>query len=116
MAVPNMTGDFNLTAAGIDAAVKYVSPGVYALGYVAGNTFYVDRVGRSDDDVNRRLHDYEGQYLHFRFAYCNSVRAAFDAECELWHAYGGVNNPLHPARPAGKDWPCPRCSAFNKAY
>lgn len=111
-----MTGNFNLSAAGIDAAVQYASPGVYMLGYVSGGTFYVNRVGRSDVNLNSRLHDYEGQYQHFQYAYCNSVRAAFDAECELWHQYGGANNPLHPARPEGKDWPCPRCTTFNKAW
>jgi len=113
MALPTMTGDFNLTAAGIDAAVTQVSAGVYLLGYVSGNAFHVQRVGRSDEDLNGRLHDYEGQYQHFKYAYCSSVRAAFDAECELWHAYGGSNNPLHPARPAGKNWPCPRTSCTH---
>lgn len=114
MASPSMSGPFALTKDGIDNAVTQTSAGVYALGYTSGNTYYIQRVGRSDDDLNRRLHDYEGQYTQFKAAYCSSSLAAFNAECELWHDYAGDNNPLHPARPAGKDWKCPRCKTFDK--
>jgi len=113
MASPTLSGPYALSKDGINNAVKSTSAGVYALGYTSGNTFYVQRVGRSDDDVNDRLHDYEGQYVQFKFAYCSSSFAAFSAECELWHDFGGDNNPLHPARPAGQTWKCPRCKNFG---
>jgi hypothetical protein len=113
MGVPPLNGPHDLTRNGIDRAVIHVSAGAYALGYSNAGTFYIQRVGRSDVHVNKRLHDYEGQYREFKFTYCASSYAAFQAECELWHAYGGTNNPLHPARPAGTNWKCPRCSTFD---
>jgi hypothetical protein len=115
MAAPSLSGPFTLDKNGINNAVTQTSAGVYALGYTGGSTFYIQRVGRSDDDLNRRLHDYEGQYQQFKAAYCSGSLVAFNAECELWHDFAGSNNPLHPARPAGKDWKCPRCTTFNKS-
>jgi hypothetical protein len=109
----NLDGPFALTKNGINSTVTSTSAGVYALGYTNGNNYYIQRVGRSDDDLNRRLHDYEGQYQEFKAAYCSSSLSAFNAECDLWHDFGGSNNPLHPARPAGKEWKCPRCNTFN---
>jgi hypothetical protein len=47
-----------LTHAGIDAAVTATSAGTYALGYLDGAELRVFYVGRSDDDLNRRLHDW----------------------------------------------------------
>jgi hypothetical protein len=114
MAAPSLSGPFSLTRNGIDKAVTQTFAGVYALGYTSGDTYYIQRVGRSDDHVNRRLHDYEGQYNQFKATYCSGSFAAFNAECELWHDFGGTNNPLHPARPANKDWKCPRCKTFDK--
>ena len=102
-----MYGDYAVTAKGIDAVVAAGSPGVYLLGTVSGNTFSVERTGRSDEDLNRRLHDYEGQYNHFKFAYCVNAEQAFYAECELWHAYADKSKQIHPARPAGKTYNCP---------
>jgi hypothetical protein len=45
-----------LTDARIDEAVTQVSPGNYALGYVDDGTFVAFYLGRSDSDVNDRLH------------------------------------------------------------
>jgi hypothetical protein len=107
LATPTLSGPFPLTKIGIDSTVTKTSPGVYALGKTVGNTFYISRVGRSDANLNKRLHDYEGQYAQFKALYYDSPRAAFQAECQLWHAYGGNNNPLHPDRPQGTNWTCP---------
>ena len=114
MALPSLSGPFNLSKDGINSAVKSTLPGYYALGYVSANTFYIQRVGRSDADLNKRLHDYEGQYLQFKCGYAASQYQAFLAECELWHEYGNrTTNPLHPDRPNGTDWKCPRCKNFG---
>ena len=107
MALPKMTGNFDLTKDGINKAVTYVSPGAYNLEYAKDGTFYVERVGCSDVNLNGRLHDYEGQYKQFQYAYADNAEQAFYMECELWHAYGGSNNPLHPARPANTNYKCP---------
>ena len=107
MSVPQMDRNYLLTQDGINQAVTYISAGVYDLGYVQNGTFYVQGGGRSDDHLNRRLHDYEGQFKHFQYAYAPSAEQAFYMECELWHAYGGTNNPNRPARPAGTNLRCP---------
>jgi hypothetical protein len=49
-----------LTDKNIDEAVGRTSPGSYALGYLDGGTFVVFYVGRSDSDVNARLHSWIG--------------------------------------------------------
>jgi hypothetical protein len=101
--------------ASIDAAVKYRSPGVYALGYIApSGTFMIQRVGRSDVDLAARLKsdEYKGKFNHFKAAYSVNADAAFHDECELYHKYGGTNNPNHPARPAGKNHKCNHCNLF----
>jgi hypothetical protein len=114
VALPNLSGPYALTNDGIDSAVKQTSAGAYALGYLQGNTYYIQRVGRSDVDLNKRLHDYVGDYKQFKAAYSSSPYQAFLAECELWHEYGNrTSNPLHPDRPNGTDWKCPRCKNFG---
>jgi len=108
MASPQLSGVNALTHDGINNAVKQISPRVYALGETINNTFYISRVGRSDGDLNKRLHDYVGQYKQFKASYMPTAQAAFLAECELWHDFRGAANPIHPARPAGTTWQCPR--------
>lgn len=108
MATPFLAGPYPLTDNGVNSAVTTTSAGVYALGRLINGIFQIGYVGRSDDDVNRRLHDHvKLPDPEFRFAYCGSAQAAFLAECELWHAYGGVRNPIHPARPKGAYYKCP---------
>jgi len=114
VAVPTLSGPFALTKSGIDSAVTQSSAGVYALGRTSGNTYYISRVGRSDVNLNGRLHDYEGQYAQFKAAYSSSPYQAFLGECELWHEYGNTtSNPLHPDRPKDANWKCPRCKVFG---
>jgi len=57
MASTGLRGPFPLTDHGIIDNVTKTSPGAYALGKTRYATYYIGRVGRSDDDVNRRLHD-----------------------------------------------------------
>jgi len=107
MAIPAMNGDYAVTKKGIDDAVKMIKPGVYLLGAIQGDKFIVERTGRSDKNLNGRLNDYEGQYQHFKFAYCSNAEQAFYAECELWHAYANKNVQIHPDRPEGTKYLCP---------
>ena len=60
MASLEMGGCHPLDEAKIDEAVSRVSPGNYALGYVDDGTFVASYVGRSDSDVNDRLHSWIG--------------------------------------------------------
>jgi len=111
----NLSGPYIFDSKTIDAVVTKKSPGVYALGYTLNNVFQVERVGRSDFDLNARLKsdEYAGKYQQFKGWYYPTADAAFHAECELWHTYGHPSrNPNHPARPAGKNHKCNHCKLF----
>ena len=100
----------------IDRVVTKTSAGAYALGRVSDNTFYISYVGRSDDGINDRLKDWVGKYSNFKFGYYDSPKAAFEKECNLYHDFGGkekLDNDIHPQRPEGSDWQCPRCNVFE---
>jgi hypothetical protein len=110
MALP-LEGPFAFNDMTIDAKVTLQIPGVYLLGYKLNNVFQVQRVGRSDDNLNSRLKssEYRGLFREFKACYCSSDEEAFHSECELWHAYGGTLNPNHPAMPKGKFIVCRLC-------
>jgi hypothetical protein len=107
-----MADFYVLTPAGVDAYVTLTSPGVYALDRTTNPGFTTNYVGRADDDVARRLkaHASEGRYKYFQFEYCSSAKAAFERECQLYHIYPGLDNIVHPARPAGTTYSCPIAS------
>jgi hypothetical protein len=113
MGSPNLSGLHSLSDSTINNEVTRVSPGVYALDATTAGGFTVSYVGRSDTDVNSRLHDWIGEYRYFKFAYCSSAKDAFEAECELYHDYNPPDNKVHPARPYNSGWKCPRCRKFD---
>src|SRR5260221_10165375 len=106
-----LRGPWQLAVGNIDMAVSKTSPGAYALGHSDGSTFYISYVGRSDGNVNKRLKDHVGKYQHFKYEYFPSPKAAFDKECELFHAFGetALDNKVHPDRPENSGWKCPFC-------
>jgi hypothetical protein len=64
-----MSGSYPLTTEAIDARVTRTAPGNYALGYLDGDTFMVFYVGRSESDLNHRLHQWVGApHVDDRFA------------------------------------------------
>ena len=113
----DMHGSYDLTKVGVNNAVTRVSPGNYGLGYLNGETFIVEYVGRSDADVNGRLHDWVGtKYKRFKYSYASSAKAAFEKECQNYHDFGGsgsLDNDAHPDRPNGTNWGCPVCNIFD---
>ncbi len=113
MASSGLRGPFPLTHQGINDNVNKTFPGTYTLGKIKIPTYYIARVGRSDDDVNRRLHDYIGDYEQFKFEYYPSPKAAFDKECLLYHDFKPPDNKIHPDRPSGTNWKCPVCDHFH---
>lgn len=119
MAKTGLRGPYSLDKNTIDRVVARRSPGAYALGKQKGDSFYVSYVGRSDQDVHERLQDWVGHYAVFKFEYYPTAQAAYEKECLLWHDFGGdrgtLNNEVHPARPRGTGWQCPRCDAFRLA-
>ena len=116
MASLGMSGPYELTKEKIDSVVTRTSPGNYALGRKKNDTFYVNYVGRSDDDVKSRLKDWVGKYKHFKCSYATSAKSAFEKECRNYHDFGGkekLDNDVHPQRPSGKDWKCPKCTIYD---
>jgi hypothetical protein len=115
--MPNsgLRGPFSLTSAGIDSEVTRTSAGAYALGKTDDqNVFHIHYVGRADSDVATRLKAHVPKwYPQFKFEYYPSAKAAFEKECNLFHDFGPGDNEVHPARPQGASWTCPRCTALD---
>ena len=104
---------FYLSNERIDEKVTRTSPGVYTLDVKEGS-YKVCYVGRSDDDLNERLKDWvESTYSFFQFDYATSPKNAFEKECEIYHDKKPPDNKIHPGRPNGTDWKCPRCDIFK---
>lgn len=117
MANTGLKGPYELTDKSINENVTLTSAGAYALGESRNGTFYVSYVGRSDDDVNDRLHDWAGKYETFKFDYFDLPKAAFEKECRLYHDFGGsegkLDNKEHPDRPDNSSWQCSVCNIFK---
>ena len=103
----------------IEKNVSKTSAGNYALGRTEGSTFYVLYVGRSDTDVKSRLLSWAAEktkYTKFKFSYADTIKEAFEKECQNYHDFGEsekLDNDIHPDRPKGTDWKCRRCNIFN---
>ncbi|MBE9566092.1 MAG: hypothetical protein IMF16_05030 [Proteobacteria bacterium] len=111
MASTGLFGPFSLTDEQINAHVG-TAIGAYALGPVdtSDGKFIVSYVGRSDHNLNKRLHDWIGSYSQFKYGHFKTKKAAFEKECRMYHDFGGKNrldNKAHPDRPAGTSYPCP---------
>jgi hypothetical protein len=118
--VSGLRGSFELDEKTLNQEVAKISPGTFTLGYKKDGTYYVKFVGRSDTDVRAQLKQYIGQYDRFKFGFFNSPQAAFDKECELYHALGGsegkIDNKNHPETLQGATRSCPRCSVGNSQH
>lgn len=115
MASLNMNGPFDLTVEKIDEEIIKTSAGNYALGYMKEDTFIVQYVGRADKDLNKRLKDWVGKYIKFKYSYASSPKDAFEKECKNYHDFGEnkLDNKIHPDRPDGSSWECPVCDIFD---
>lgn len=107
MAELGLYGPFPFTDDGVDANIRSTAPGAYALGKSSGGVFYISYVGRSDTDLNGRLHEHVGKYTHFKAAFFETPKDAFEKECNLYHDFGPPDNSVHPARPQGTNYRCP---------
>ena len=108
-----LRGPFPLTEDGIDKNVKLIAPGTYVLGESDQGDFDIYYVGRSDKDVNRRLHKHEDANFEFMYEYYPSPKAAYFTECRLYHKYDPPANRKHPDRPDGTKLRCPVCGEPN---
>jgi CheY-like chemotaxis protein len=107
-----LQGPFVLTDEVVDAEVVPRRAGAFALGAADSSTFRVARVGRSDASINNQLHVYVGVYRSFSYLYSSTAQEAFEAECDLYHDFEPLDNVVHPSRPRGTEWKCPRCMLF----
>lgn len=119
--MPNtgLYGPYVLSSEKIDEVVTKTSAGVYVLTREdSSDSFTVNYVGRSDSDLNGRLKKWVGVngYKRFKFGYFDSAKAAFEKECSVYHDFSGLNNEIHPQRPAGTNWQCPSCNVFQSAW
>jgi hypothetical protein len=113
MANTGLLGPHRLSFDAIEAAIVDGSPGVFALGRIdSGGKFCVNHVGRADADIKVRLRDFIGSDSLFKYDYYRSAEAAFRKECELFHDVRPPRNLVHPGRPKGTSWECPRCRIF----
>jgi hypothetical protein len=109
-----LRGPYSLTDNVIDQEVPQTSPGAFALDNSEdGVRFHATYVGRSDCDVNNQLHVHVGTYKRFKYKYSSSPQEAFKSECGFWHDFEPQDNVIHPRRPMGTAWTCPRCSLFR---
>lgn len=105
-----------LTNETIDKEIGINKIGNYALGIMGQNNIIPKYVGRSDNDLNKRLKDHvlEKKYTNFKYSLKTSSMAAFKKECENYHDFKEqLDNDVHPRRPDNTDWKCPRCNAFE---
>ena len=114
MTKTGLSGPYRLNFDSIDGLVTRKSAGVYALGHAdAAGRFCVNHIGRADADLRARLLDTIGSEALFKYGYYSCTRAAFEKECELFHDINPAGNRVHPGRPRGTRWECPRCRIFS---
>lgn len=112
MATTGLLGPYSLTDDAIDTHVSSQKIGAYALGSTGQDgTFYISYVGRSDTDLNKRLHQHVGDFSQFKYGYFPNAKAAYEKECQLYHDFPNQNNKVHPKKPEGTNYTCPVCGA-----
>ncbi len=117
MASLDMKGPYDFEAKTIDAQITKTSPGNYALGHLDKDGDFIPKyVGRADDDLNGRLKAHVGEkYKKFKYSYADSEKVAFEKECVNYHDFEKqLDNKIHPDRPEGKEYKCPKCRNFDK--
>lgn len=119
MATLEMKGAYSLDEKTLEKILDDDKIGNYGLGYIdEEDSFIVEYVGRSDDNLKERLTKHIGSYKKFKYSYANSIKEAFEKECKNYHDFNGtkgkLDNKIHPARPKGKEWECPRCTIFDE--
>lgn len=116
MANLNMNGPYKLDSKTIDTLIENASAGNYALGYINGVIFYIEYIGRSDDDLNARLKSHIGEHEYFKYSIVSTAKEAFEKECKNYHDFGQeklLKNDIHPSRPDGTIWKCPYCNNYS---
>lgn len=107
-----LTGPFVLSTDVVNEEVVDGRPGAYALGYIDQlGRFCITFVGSSPVSLKSKLKECIGTAQYFKFRHVSTDRGAFEKECEMFHEFRPGGNFLHPSRPAGSNWTCPRCQS-----
>ncbi|MEM7775367.1 MAG: hypothetical protein AAF732_07130 [Pseudomonadota bacterium] len=105
-----LKGPYSLQVDTIRQAVSPRRLGVFALGHIDhANTFRIERVGRSDEELREELMKFVGSSSHFKFKLTMTAMQTFRLECELFHRFRPQGNFIHPTRPPNTTWACPVC-------
>jgi hypothetical protein len=105
-----LRGPFSLAHDDIDGELVDHCPGAYALGFTDHlGRFSITYVGSAGEDLKSKLREHIGTALQFKFRHFADQSQAFEKECEIFHQFMPRGNFLHPSRPQGTDWKCPRC-------
>jgi len=103
-----MHGPFPLWPSQIDMHVTVGVGGVYLLGKDPRKVALVARV---DKDMRKTIKTHGDKYRFFWFDASMGRAEAFATHCRLYHKHeaDGLDDPTHPAAPAGTDLKCPVC-------
>ena len=105
-----LRGPFALAADSIDEELVDDCPGAYALGFIDHfGRFSITFVGSAGESLKSELKARIGTAPQFKFRHFALQSQAFEKECEMFHDFMPVGNFLHPSRPPGSGWTCPRC-------
>jgi hypothetical protein len=105
-----LRGQFDLAADAIEEELVDDCPGAYALGFIdLRGRFSITFVGSAGEDLKAKLREHIGTASKFKFRHYTMHKQAFEKECEMFHRFMPAGNFLHPSRPPGADWTCPKC-------
>jgi hypothetical protein len=105
-----LRGPFPLAPETIDEELADRCPGTYTLGFTDNlGRFAITYVGSAGEDLKSKLRAHIGTASQFKFRHFADQKQAFEKECEIFHQFMPGGNFLHPSRPPGADWMCPRC-------
>ena len=103
-------GPFALVSDAIEEELVPNCPGAYALGFTDRlGRFSITYVGSAGEDLKNKLKGHIGTAQQFKFRHFAQQRQAFEKECEMFHQFMPTGNFLHPGRPSGTNWLCPKC-------
>ena len=94
------------------AALKAELLLVNASAHRLGLNLNVAYVPEAFNHPSRGLFDHAYMDALFKYGYFPSSEAAFQKECEIFHDVKPPRNLVHPGRPKGTSWECPRCRIF----
>lgn len=114
MPTTGLAGPFRLDHGTIKKVVEKASCGVFVIGNLGRDgRFHIDRVGRSDRDLQQELFDCIGTDSHFKVGTFPSPSEAFRAECAIFHDFRPPMPIMHPEPPTGQVLRCHHCPALD---